>query len=388
MESSRSRIEDMKAVLGAGVVSDHDGYPVASPESTQEVATLLRSASACGIGVEVAGAGTKRRWAGKASGDLHLDTRSLAGVREHSWQDLTATVGAGTTWAQMQQVLARHGQQVALDPLWPEQATVGGVIATNDSGALRLKYGSLRDLVIGMTIVLTDGTVARSGGKVVKNVAGYDLHKLMIGSFGTLAVISEVTFRLHSVPRSAQVWTFEAAEAELCGALLMKVLDSQLSVQAMQLRAGASGYGLDVQLTCMDEVMRAQLGVLDGLAGRAGKIGQEVFGARQEIFAREGVVAKLTVLPSKIPALAAEIVRLGGEAVAQASGIVLAQLPELAALAPLRELLPPESSLTVLRAADGIGVLPPMGTAAGLMQEIKQGFDPKSTLNPGLGVGR
>jgi glycolate oxidase FAD binding subunit len=101
----------------------------------------------------------------------------------------------------MQQSLAKHGQFVALDPLSPDRATIGGIAATNDSGSLRLRYGSLRDLIIGMTIVLADGTIARSGGKVVKNVAGYDLHKLMIGAFGTLGIITEITFHLHSIPK-------------------------------------------------------------------------------------------------------------------------------------------------------------------------------------------
>ena len=100
----------------------------------------------------------------------------------------------------MQRELARHNQRVALDPVFPDRATVGGIIATNDSGVLRRRYGSLRDLVIGMTIVLADGTIARTGGKVVKNVAGYDLPKLLTGSFGTLGVITEVTFRLHPLP--------------------------------------------------------------------------------------------------------------------------------------------------------------------------------------------
>lgn len=378
----------MKAAVGAGLVTERDGRAVASPSSTQEVAVLVRSADACGVGIEIRGAGTKRGWAGSVSGDLLLETRALAGVREHSWQDLTATVGAGTVWSHMQQALAQHGQQVALDPLWPEQATVGGVIATNDSGALRLKYGSLRDLVIGMTLVLADGTVARSGGKVVKNVAGYDLHKLMIGAYGTLAVVTEVTFRLHSIPRSTQVWTLEAPEADICGAQMMKVLDSQLSVEAMQLRANAGGYALDVQLACMDEVMRAQLGMLDALAGRSGTLGLDVFSARQRLFETSGVVAKLTMLPSHIAKISSAVVRLGGESVAQASGILLARVPGVGDLDPLRELLPPEGSLTVLRAADGRGTLPAVGASAALMQEIKRRFDPKGTLNPGVVIGQ
>ena len=388
MESVTSRIEEMKAAVSAGLVTERDGRAVASPASTQELATLVRSADATGVGIEIRGAGTKRGWPGSVSGDLLLETRALAGVREHSWQDLTATVGAGTIWSEMQQALAQHGQQVALDPLWPEQATVGGVIAANDSGVLRLKYGSLRDLVIGMTLVLADGTVARSGGKVVKNVAGYDLHKLMIGAYGTLAVVTEVTFRLHSISRCTQIWTLEATEADVCAAQMMKVLNSQLSVEAMQLRANANGYALDIQLACMDEVMRAQLGALDALAGVSGTLGLDVFSARQRIFETNGAVAKLTMLSSHIAKVSAAVVRLGGESVAQASGILLARVPGVADLDRLRELLPPEGSLTVLRAADGLGMRPPVGTSAALMQEIKRRFDPKGTLNPGVVVGR
>src|ERR1700733_8207796 len=116
-------------------------------------------------------------------------------------------VEAGCTWASLQSTLGQHGQFVALDPLWPERATVGGIVATNDGGSLRLKYGSLRDLIIGMTVVLADGTIAKTGGKVVKNVAGYDLHKLMTGSFGTLGIITEINFRLHPVETSVRTWS-------------------------------------------------------------------------------------------------------------------------------------------------------------------------------------
>src|SRR4051812_38890126 len=222
MEIATDRINQLRAALGDGLFAERDGRLTALPKSTEEVAVILRYADANQLGVEIAGAGTKGTWAGRPSGDLVLETRDLTGVREHSWQDLTATVGAGTIWAEMQRVLDAHGQQVALDPLWPERATVGGVIGTNDSGVLRQMYGSLRDLVIGTTLVLADGTVARSGGKVVKNVAGYDLHKLMIGAFGTLAVVTQVTFRLHAVPRNTRVWTLESPDVSVCEAVLMK----------------------------------------------------------------------------------------------------------------------------------------------------------------------
>jgi glycolate oxidase FAD binding subunit len=289
----------------------------------------------------------------------------------------------------MQRVLAAHRQMVALDPLWAERATVGGVIATNDSGALRLSYGSLRDLVIGMTIVLADGTIARSGGKVVKNVAGYDLHKLMIGAFGTLAVVTEVTFRLHAIPRSTRVWSFEAADAGACGEVLMKVLDLQLSARAMQLRARAAGFALDVELASSDEVMREHLNLLDSFAGRGAMTSEDVFGARERLFVGDGVVVKVTMLPSAIARLSAEVVRLGSEAVTQASGIMMARLTDANAVQRLRDLTAAEGegAVTVLRGADGLGVLPSAGDAAAVMRAIKQQFDGKGTLNPGVVVG-
>ena len=387
MENASTRIDEIKSALGDVPVSERGGRINASPRTTEEVAAILRYAEPSGHTVETAGAGTKRGWAGAVSGDLIVETRGLCGVREHSWQDLTATVGAGTPWAEMQRVLAQHGQQVALDPIWPEEATVGGVIAVNDSGALRLKYGSLRDLVIGMTIVLADGTVARSGGKVVKNVAGYDLHKLMIGAFGTLAVVSEVTFRLHSIPRHMEIWTLETGDTNVCWEVLMKVLDSQLSVQAMQMRASAAGFALDVELMCTEEVMREQLSVLDAFAGRAGAVGGEVFGRREQLFGDEGVVVKATMLPSAIGRFSAEVARLGGEAVTQACGIMLARFADSSAVERLRESVGTEGSMSVLRGMDGLGSLAPAASAGALMREIKRQFDPKGTLNPGVVIG-
>lgn len=389
MKGVTSRFEEVASVLSADVVSERDGRLVISPRTTEEVAAVLRYADANGVGVEIVGAGTKRGWAGAVRGDVLLETRGLAGVCEHSWQDLTATVRAGTTWAEMQRVLEEHRQMVAVDPLWADRATVGGVIATNDSGALRLKYGGLRDLVIGMTLVLADGTIARSGGKVVKNVAGYDLHKLMIGAFGTLAVVTEVTFRLHGIPRNTRVWSFEAADAGACGEVLMKVLDSQLSVQAMQLRASAAGFALDVELASIDEVMRQQWDLLNSFAGGAGVSPENVFGARERLLTGGGVMVKVTMLPSAIARFSAEVARLGGEAVAQGTGIMVARVADASAVQRLHEVVAAESdgALTVLRGADGLGVLPSAGDAAALMREIKRRFDPRGTLNPGVVVG-
>ena len=149
-----------------------------------------------GLRVAPRGGGTKLTWGNPpARVDLIVSTARLDQIIEHAWADLTVTVEAGCTMQNLQERLARHGQRLALDAMWPERATVGGVLSTNDSGALRLRFGGLRDLIIGVTLALPDGTLARSGGKVVKNVAGYDLPKLATGALGTLGVIARATFR-------------------------------------------------------------------------------------------------------------------------------------------------------------------------------------------------
>src|SRR5262249_58475183 len=144
--------------------------------------------------------------------------------------DMPVPVEAGCAIATLQAALAQHGQRLAIDGLWPKSATIGGILSTNDSGALRLRFGSLRDLIIGSTIALPDGTLASSGGKVVKNVAGYDMQKLVTGAFGTLGVIIRAVFRLHPLPRFARTFTCLAPgflpEAQR---LLLAIQDSKLA---------------------------------------------------------------------------------------------------------------------------------------------------------------
>jgi glycolate oxidase FAD binding subunit len=152
--------------------------------------------------VGIAGAGTAAGWAGPlAPVDTVLDTTGLTGVITHNPGDMTVSVRAGTPLRELQAELAPHGQHVSFDAARvADGATVGGLVATADAGPAALVFGSMRDLVIGVTMVLADGTVARSGGHVIKNVAGYDLAKLMHGSYGTLGVLAEVVLRLHPVP--------------------------------------------------------------------------------------------------------------------------------------------------------------------------------------------
>ena len=184
----------------AGVVPSF----VAFPASTDEASALMRAADVHHLTVVPRGAGTGLGWgAPPSSCDLVIDLQAMDQVIEHAAGDLVARVQAGATMGHLASVLAAAGQQLALDV--PADATVGGVVATGTAGPRRFRYGAPRDLLIGITVVRADGVVAHSGGKVVKNVAGYDLGKLFSGSQGTLGLITEATFRLHPLP-AAEAW--------------------------------------------------------------------------------------------------------------------------------------------------------------------------------------
>ncbi len=385
------------SIVGAEHAKILDECCSAAPADAQQASEMLRFANENGLAVNVEGSGSKLGWINEGRTDLRVLTHRMSTMREHTWQDMTCTVEAGCTWLAMQTALAEHGQHVALDPLWPERATVGGVVAANDSGALRLRYGGLRDLVIGMTLVLADGTIARSGGKVVKNVAGYDLPKLLCGSFGTLALITEVTFRLHSIARQTASLTVTAATADPLGKLLLVLLDSQLNIQSMQLRTDVAGFALDVRVAAHPAVLSSQQ---DGLAGVAESMGLRAeasagqeWAAREQIFAPSAFVFKATMLPTEIAAAAQAILDLGGSTVVQATGILMGNLPGFSSphrLASLRARLEAVGgSLTVLQAPsktdfDRWGTLP---GSLPLMRAVKQQFDPHGILNPGRFLG-
>jgi glycolate oxidase FAD binding subunit len=165
--------------------------------TAEELAAELAAADGT---VRVRGAGTKLRWAPDSTAGVELSTSGLDRIVEHNAGDLTAVLEAGVPLARAQEQFRSAGQMLALDPPDAGGATIGGIVATNDSGPLRARYGGARDLVVGMRVALADGTVAKSGGKVIKNVAGYDLGKLFTGSYGTLGAILEVAVRLHPLP--------------------------------------------------------------------------------------------------------------------------------------------------------------------------------------------
>jgi glycolate oxidase FAD binding subunit len=166
------------------------------PADVAACARAVADSAASSHSLRIRGGGTKDYLGDALPTDAVLDTTALAGVVAHVPGDLTVTVAAGTRFAEVRAVLARAGQFLPLDPPHAEAATIGGIVAANSTGFWRARYGGVRDLLIGTTAVLGDGTVARSGGRVVKNVAGYDLNKLFVGSLGTLGVVVECTFKV------------------------------------------------------------------------------------------------------------------------------------------------------------------------------------------------
>ena len=177
---------------------------VMRPNTANEAADALRASNESRRTVRIRGAGTKDYLGDLQATDVVVETTGMRGIVAHVPADLTITVAAGTPFSEMRETLARAGQFLPLDPPHADGATIGGVVAANSAGFWRARYGGVRDLLIGTTTALADGTVAHAGGRVVKNVAGYDLNKLLIGSRGTLGVITECTFKVLPLPSATE----------------------------------------------------------------------------------------------------------------------------------------------------------------------------------------
>ena len=355
------------------------GATAVEPADETETAVILRNANETGQAVIPTGGGTKLDWGNPPrKADVLLSMRRQNRVIEHAWADLTVTVEAGCTIAELQRTLAEHGQRLAIDPLWPERATIGGVLSTNDSGSLRLGYGAMRDLIIGVTLVLADGTVAKSGGKVVKNVAGYDLPKLATGGLGTLGVITRAVFRLHPLPRNTRTLTMATANLAESQRLLLSITGAQLAPSAVQVR---NGY-VDILLE----------GTLDGITAQESAIetfgvvregSPDVWKAREELWPSlgAGTIVKFTTLPSRIAAAATSFSHF----VIQATGIGYAQFD--GDLGQLRTSMEKEGGSLAILGSSKLDAWGSPGDALPLMRAVKAQFDPKSTLNPGRFVG-
>ncbi len=236
---------------------------VAWPSGTDQAGALLRAAADRDLAVVPRGSGSRLGWGPPPSRcDLIVDMTRMDAVLEHAAGDLVARLQAGARMGEVSALLAAAGQEIALDV--PAGSTAGGVVASGLAGPRRLRYGSPRDLLIGITVVRADGTVARSGGKVVKNVAGYDLGKLLSGSAGTLGLITEATFRLHPLPAARLFVTAEFVAVTVGCNAVAAAANSPLVASAVELGRAAPGGPLQVAVLLE--------GSADGVVARAGRM--------------------------------------------------------------------------------------------------------------------
>jgi glycolate oxidase FAD binding subunit len=350
------------------------------PESLQEAATLLRGRQAA---VRPVGGGTKP-WL-PDRGEEPLETGGLNRILEHNVGDFTAVLEAGVPFADAQQAFEEQGQMLAWDPPTPDGATIGGIMATADSGPMRHRFGGVRDLVVGVTVVLSDGKIAKAGGKVIKNVAGYDLAKLFAGSFGTLGLIGTVAVRLH--PR-APTATMTARLEDL--STVADLAKRPLEADAFDVRREAGETWL---------ALRFSGAVAADAAARAAKLaGGEVVEDDHELWSHhrslqrrpDGAVLKVSARPTDLP----DVLRAAGDAtvvsraVLGLSWIAFAPGDDLPArVHAAREALAPRAC-TVL---DGARLVsepwPDAGGAQVVMERLKARFDPARIFRPGSFVG-
>lgn len=381
-----------------GLVPAH----VARPADTEALGRVMAAAAREDLAVVARGGGTALDWGGRPDRvDLLVDTTGLSWI-EHIAGDLVVEVGAGTAVDELYGVLAEAGQRLSADPV-RTGGTVGGMVATGVSGPRRLLSGALRDLVIGMTVVRADGVVARSGGRVVKNVAGYDLAKLHTGGLGTLGVIASVAFRLHPVPRALRMVTVPVPSGAHAERMLTVLRRSTVTPSAVELDWPPEGPGsLRVVLEGTPEGVEARVAeVVEALGGESAVA--DTLPRGWGLLPVEGTLALVSVPPAESVRAAARVGELSGAVNADAhvsgsarSGTLYASFPPGTGVAGVEAVLDgvrsvPEWSATLLRAEPHVHAAGTdlWGGVPGLplMRAVKDAFDPGRRLAPGRFAG-
>lgn len=386
---------------------------VVSPRTPEAVAAALAWADRDGAAVLVRGRGSKAAWGRvPARVDVLLDLSGLQRVLAYEPGDLTIRVEAGLALAALNRLTAAQGQQLPVDPPFAPEASVGGLLASNDSGPSRHRFGAPRDLVIGIQLALADGTLANAGGQVVKNVAGYDLSRLVAGSFGSLAVITNATFKLAPIPPDSATLLAAAEDAAGLAEAVASLAATQLEPMALEVSAqyagdrGGDAHALVVRFAGArdaihaqtDEARRLLAATIPAPAVLSGADEASAWRAHETgVWGRDGAVAGLSWRPAELKPVLERLRQLGGTGLLELSGraAVGAGLLRLDGPADwqagvLRGLrADPLFGNVVLRRASAalkaeIDVWPPV-RAPQLLQAIKTALDPNGTLGAGRG---
>ena len=436
MENSRALHDELKQIVGgSGILSEahvadytFDGHipkAVVLPASVQEIQDILQFAIKRNLSVMPAGAGTKLGIGNLPQKvDVVLATARLNSVIEYEPADLTVTVESGIRLAALQTVLAQHRQYLALDPPSADRCTLGGIVATNASGSLRLRHGAARNQVLGLRVVHANGTVVKSGGKVVKNVAGYDLNKLYIGAFGTLGIITEVTLKLAPIPAHEAILVADFQNVQGAIDTGLSIIGSQILPMFVNLSINADCVGtvtdtkrptLVVGFGGDPETVAWQLTECQGIMEQNAALGVTITEGESQARLQEAirefpamdtdterVIAKLNLKRTGIAEFAAQIMDESWARAVQVmallgSGILYLSIPVTSdtdfkvlanTLTQLRQSAMEAHGNLIVEAAlpelkQHIDVWGPVGDTLGLMKQVKDRFDARGLLNPG-----
>jgi glycolate oxidase FAD binding subunit len=415
-------VEELKNIVGADNVREAtpedavEGVEpsfVVEPGSVEETSELMKLASREGLVVSPRGGGTRMHLGDPpASLDLIVSTARMNEIIEHVPGDQVVRVQAGARLRDLQEQLSGSDQMLAIDP--PERdGTIGGIVAANASGPRRYRYGTIRDLIIGITVVLHDGTVAKAGSKVVKNVAGYDLSKLFTGSLGTLGIIATANFRLHPIPEASRTVAVEVESPEAAAGAAQAVMHSQVEPTAVELHYGEDARLLTVLLESIPAGVEAKVETASFLLNPFGEVrtlSEEETGHLGPLtppaVGDDEAVIKIAAPPADLVDVLGSVLgaaerrgldhpRITGHA---ASGVTFVGFSggndDAGAhfVEELREIWVRRGGSVTLQKAplalkNRVGTWDDGGDYLGLIRRVKEKFDPRGGMNPGRFVG-